>query len=631
MIIKPQKPTFLSKQIERRRKLSEYQLDSDRGRVDRAGINLLLPLFEDAKNKWLFDPNVGVEGNALSLNRVFNECMIGILPFYEYVGRYGVELGKQQLITMTSENYRVKASYDYEIEVNWALADEETLAWLRGGGSYSSPYFDTMTRIAANTNEHWLRRDYDRFINGEIDLNETRRHLIDLVFAPERADLIIRTNVTDIMALGQQQAYEVSGHTENTWFTRFDERVCPICAPLHGLSTRIGSPFAGTRITRPAAHGNCRCYLSPTPMSTDQLEQYLRNEGLLRGAVVKPKPKPAKKPAKKPVTKPAKKPVTKPINKPVVKPIETTTTPTVVEPIVKELTHEEKKTKFIDDLFSFEKKFLGDLNKKKDSLSKLNDEIDSLVTKSQNAVDEKERNSINGKLTTIMNKRDKLDNDVFNSERDYIAQLRKILYSVNGENIQKRTIDMVDGNKPELMWSSGLIYFNRMISDKYQTTNIVDVRKSTLLVAGRTTAYSFYTKFLGRGELNMSSNGTDATMVHELGHWLDHENKTLERLATEYLDFRTKGERAIPINTIPGYENSGFGDSEISKPDKFIRPYIGKIYPDRSTEVISMGLEFMYKDPIDFYRKDPHHFKFIYDVMTGRVLDNDYKFEDFTP
>jgi hypothetical protein len=51
--------------------------------------------------------------------------------------------------------------------------------------------------------------------------------------------------------------------------------------------------------------------------------------------------------------------------------------------------------------------------------------------------------------------------------------------------------------------------------------------------------------------------------------------------------------------------------------DEFFDHYCGKYYKDGATEIISMGLEKMYKDPIAFLDKDPEYFEFIVKVMWG--------------
>lgn len=35
--------------------------------------------------------------------------------------------------------------------------------------------------------------------------------------------------------------------------------------------------------------------------------------------------------------------------------------------------------------------------------------------------------------------------------------------------------------------------------------------------------------------------------------------------------------------------------------------------------MVSMGLQYMYEDPVDFARKDPDHFDLIYAIMSGTL------------
>lgn len=46
------------------------------------------------------------------------------------------------------------------------------------------------------------------------------------------------------------------------WFTELDERVCPICLPLHGEPREVWSYVAPLG---PPAHPNCRCWLDYVP------------------------------------------------------------------------------------------------------------------------------------------------------------------------------------------------------------------------------------------------------------------------------------------------------------------------------------------------------------------------------
>lgn len=112
------------------------------------------------------------------------------------------------------------------------------------------------------------------------------------VFGRDRAELIASTEVTRAYARGTEIAYRQSGVVDGLqWFTVNDERTCPICAPLGGLtfgddgaepasseqqernavSTGLGQSFvhpggtgdagrfAGRTFGLPPAHPRCRC------------------------------------------------------------------------------------------------------------------------------------------------------------------------------------------------------------------------------------------------------------------------------------------------------------------------------------------------------------------------------------
>lgn len=63
--------------------------------------------------------------------------------------------------------------------------------------------------------------------------------------------------------------------------------------------------------------------------------------------------------------------------------------------------------------------------------------------------------------------------------------------------------------------------------------------------------------------------------------------------------------------------NAAYKD-EMTKVDKFSNPYMGKFYGDPSTgatEILSMGMEMMYANPVALAQKDPEMFDFIYSVV----------------
>jgi hypothetical protein len=82
-------------------------------------------------------------------------------------------------------------------------------------------------------------------------------------FGPERAKSIAITEATRAQFEGtrdtQSELHKLGFTTQLVWFTVNDDRVCPICAPLHGVpEDNPGGGVWDGGITQPA-HTGCRC------------------------------------------------------------------------------------------------------------------------------------------------------------------------------------------------------------------------------------------------------------------------------------------------------------------------------------------------------------------------------------
>jgi hypothetical protein len=133
------------------------------------------------------------------------------------------------------------------------------------------------------------------------------------------------------------------------------------------------------------------------------------------------------------------------------------------------------------------------------------------------------------------------------------------------------------------------------------------------------------------------------TYIHEYGHQIEDGNVEAKDLCIEFLDKRTAGEKIEKFQkTMPGY---GYRRWEKGSADAFgaahaeIYPefdtknrayYTGKKYDDtplgvsskyiRATEVYSMGMELLHKNPAKFAEVDPEWFDLISGIATGRLL-----------
>lgn len=95
----------------------------------------------------------------------------------------------------------------------------------------------------------------------------------------------------------------------------------------------------------------------------------------------------------------------------------------------------------------------------------------------------------------------------------------------------------------------------------------------------------------GRGEYwgGIDTNDTIATAVHELGHHWESKIMGVSKSAKEFYKKRTDGEKEVWLG-------KGYKRDERTKKDKFVNPYMGKVYDDGETELISMGYQYLFTD-----------------------------------
>lgn len=100
--------------------------------------------------------------------------------------------------------------------------------------------------------------------------------------------------------------------------------------------------------------------------------------------------------------------------------------------------------------------------------------------------------------------------------------------------------------------------------------------------------------------------------VHEMGHWLEAKNPALAKKGVDFRKRRTAGEQLTHLG--PGYDAN-----EYAYRDKFKDHYVGKDYgTDAHSEVISMGMQYLFQDPLTFARDDPDYFDFMFDTLRGK-------------
>ena len=112
------------------------------------------------------------------------------------------------------------------------------------------------------------------------------------------------------------------------------------------------------------------------------------------------------------------------------------------------------------------------------------------------------------------------------------------------------------------------------------------------------------------------------TTVHEYGHVLEHTLPGVHEAAKAYL------EHCVGTESLEGlkakFPGSKFDSTEKGRKDGWEdyfgeqhAYYTGKHYAHGSTEIVSMGLEALYNDPIGFAAKLPEFFRLIVGCLQG--------------
>lgn len=153
---------------------------------------------------------------------------------------------------------------------------------------------------------------------------------------------------------------------------------------------------------------------------------------------------------------------------------------------------------------------------------------------------------------------------------------------------------------------------NGCFSENYKTDVPVDIKK-------RKNIRSYYDRF----NENIVFGNTDSvkTMIHEYVHYIENNNPQMLINSLSFLQYRTQGDTIARLG-------KGYSSNEITKKDNFFNKYCGKIYSDDysytradATELMSMGVERIFTDPVGFSREDREYFDFVIANMRGEIDD----------
>jgi hypothetical protein len=166
-------------------------------------------------------------------------------------------------------------------------------------------------------------------------------------------------------------------------------------------------------------------------------------------------------------------------------------------------------------------------------------------------------------------------------------------------------------------WRQAVNQFARMVGPR-PGVHCVQMRYDESSFWGDRASYSDHGLCVN---LKGADGDIDGTIVHELGHWFEVNAPEVLEKAIAFHRRRTEGEKWVTMNEAePG---ANYHETEHTKVDNFFRPYVGKLYGDylkddgkiTATEIVSMGIELMWRSPSYFAETDPDYFDFIWGLL----------------
>jgi len=196
------------------------------------------------------------------------------------------------------------------------------------------------------------------------------------------------------------------------------------------------------------------------------------------------------------------------------------------------------------------------------------------------------------------------------------------------KELKKRSLELLRVNDPiSAEWAGGGARISKKLEKKLdRALEFVRNITSRRAFGEKTIRYNVRLQSRGRpfheyqgrslSSLMLKSYDPESLIAHEIAHGVEVHSGIL-RKAVSFLGKRAGSEKIRKLSAITG--NSRYDATEFAWKDKFINPYMGKDYEGRATELISMGVEYLNKDPLTLARRDPEYFDWLVDVLRGHV------------
>lgn len=115
----------------------------------------------------------------------------------------------------------------------------------------------------------------------------------------------------------------------------------------------------------------------------------------------------------------------------------------------------------------------------------------------------------------------------------------------------------------------------------------------------------------------LDKNQDISTILHEMMHSLEFASEEVSKKTKAFLIKRSKGESPKTMNALTG--SKSYKPWEKAYEDDWVKNggshYMGKVYNDAATEVLTMGVQWLLDNPTQFYSLDREYYNFVIEIL----------------
>ena len=276
---------------------------------------------------------------------------------------------------------------------------------------------------------------------------------------------------------------------------------------------------------------------------------------------------------------------------------------------------------------------LNDDSKIKEFLEKQDNTIIIKEIKTKHSVIDNKINILNNEYKEITNYINNVDRNKLQQNKEYLndffakfdkrKEINKQIEQLRQDKITEtlKSISFSGGGKIDVGTASKNLtnVSKRLQRDLEGIINKDLIKDSKLSIAGTNRGRQYFS--IAENKLYLTSKTDRATAIHEAMHWLEENNKDVGLKSIKFLEYRTRNDNVEKLKDLTGIKQ--YKDNEVAKKDKFFSPYCGKIYKNEgkyyASEILSMGMQELINNPLEFYKNDPEYVNFILGVIRNKI------------